>query len=126
DHGTLFLDEIGTLGMAQQAKLLRVLQTSEIERVGSSKSRKVDVRLVAATNVTLRDEVAGGRFREDLLFRLNTIELHLPPLRERREDIAPLATHFLRVHSQRYRKTLKGFDASAMQQLLEHTWPGNI
>lgn len=126
DHGTLFLDEIGNLGMAQQAKLLRVLQTSEIERVGSSKSRKVDVRLVSATNVNLADEVAAGRFREDLLFRLNTIELHLPPLRERREDIAPLATHFLRAHSQRYRKTLNGFDASAMQQLLDHSWPGNI
>ena len=126
DHGTLFLDEIGNLGLAQQAKLLRVLQTSEIERVGSSKPRKVDVRLVSATNVNLTDEVAAGRFREDLLFRLNTIELHLPALRERREDIAPLASHFLRVHAQRYRKALKSFDASAMQQLLEHSWPGNI
>jgi DNA-binding NtrC family response regulator len=126
DGGTLFLDEIGNLGMAQQAKLLRVLQTSEVERVGSSKPRKVDVRLIAATNVGLNDEVAAGRFREDLLFRLNTIELHLPPLRERREDIAPLAMHFLRQHADRYRKSIKSFDQSAMQQLLEHPWPGNI
>lgn len=126
DGGTLFLDEIGNLGMAQQAKLLRVLQTGEIERVGSSKARKTDVRLIAATNVNLNDEVAAGRFREDLLFRLNTIELHLPPLRERREDIAPLAIHFLRQHTDRYRKSLKGFDQSAMQHLLEHPWPGNI
>jgi DNA-binding NtrC family response regulator len=126
DGGTLFLDEIGNLGMAQQSKLLRVLQTSEVERVGSSKPRKVDVRLVSATNANLNEEVNAGRFREDLLFRLNTIELHLPPLRERREDIAPLAMHFLRQHSARYRKSLKAFDTSAMQQLLEHPWPGNI
>jgi DNA-binding NtrC family response regulator len=126
DAGTLFLDEIGNLGLAQQAKLLRVLQTGEVERVGSSKPRTVDVRVVSATNANLNDEVAAGRFREDLLFRLNTIELHLPPLRERREDIAPLGMHFLRQHSTRYRKTLKGFDPAAMQQLLEHPWPGNI
>jgi DNA-binding NtrC family response regulator len=126
DGGTLFLDEIGNLGLAQQAKLLRVLQTSEVERVGSSKPRKVDVRLISATNSTLGDEVASGRFREDLLFRLNTIELHLPPLRERREDIGSLAMYFLRQHAARYRKSLKSFDAQAMQQLLEHQWPGNI
>jgi len=126
DGGTLFLDEIGTAGLAQQAKLLRVLQTGEVERVGSSKGRKVDVRLVAATNSNLNDEVATGRFREDLLFRLNTIELHLPPLRERREDIAPIAMHFLRVHAQRYRKPLKAFEPAAMRQLLDHVWPGNI
>jgi DNA-binding NtrC family response regulator len=126
DGGTLFLDEIGNLAMAQQAKLLRVLQTGEVERVGSAKPRKVDVRLVTATNANLHDEVALSRFREDLLFRLNTIELHLPPLRERREDIGALAMHFLRQHAQRYRKPLKGFDAPAMQQLLEHSWPGNI
>ena len=126
DDGTLFLDEIGNLGMAQQAKLLRVVQTGEVERVGSSKARHVDVRIVSATNASLNDEVAAGRFREDLLFRLNTIELHLPPLRERREDIAPLAMHFLRQHATRYRKTLRGFDPTAMQQMLEHPWPGNI
>jgi DNA-binding NtrC family response regulator len=126
DGGTLFLDEIGNLALAQQAKLLRVLQTSEVERVGSAKPRKVDVRLISATNATLNDEVAAGRFREDLLFRLNTIELHLPPLRERREDIGALAMHFLRQHAQRYRKPVRAFDAPAMQQLLEHSWPGNI
>jgi DNA-binding NtrC family response regulator len=126
DGGSLFLDEIGNLGLAQQAKLLRVLQAGEVERVGSSKPRKVDVRLLAATNVSLNAEVDAGRFREDLLFRLNTIELHLPPLRERREDIAPLAMHFLRRHADRYRKPLKAFDPSAMQHLLEHPWPGNI
>jgi DNA-binding NtrC family response regulator len=126
DGGTLFLDEIANLGMSQQAKLLRVLQTGEVERVGSSKPRKVDVRVLSATNVNLHDEVSAGRFREDLLFRLNTIELNLPPLRERREDIAPLAIHFLRQHATRYRKALKAFDQSAMQHLLEHPWPGNI
>src|SRR5688572_20980998 len=126
DGGTLFLDEIGNLGLAQQAKLLRVLQTGDVERVGSSKPRKVDVRVLSATNVNLHDEVGTGKFREDLLFRLNTIELHLPALRERREDIAPLAMHFLRQHSTRYRKTLKGFEPAAMQQMLEHLWPGHI
>ncbi len=126
DGGTLFLDEIGNLGMTQQAKLLRVLQTGEVERVGSSKPRTVDVRLISATNANINEETTGGRFREDLLFRLNTIELQLPPLRDRREDIAPLAMHFLRKHAGRYRKALKGFDASAMQHLLEHAWPGNI
>jgi DNA-binding NtrC family response regulator len=126
DGGTLFLDEIGNLGLSQQAKLLRVLQSGEVERVGSSKTHKVDVRLISATNVSLHDEVAAGRFREDLLFRLNTIELALPPLRERREDIAPLAMHFLRQHAGRYRKSLNSFDPTAMQHLLEHPWPGNI
>ena len=126
DQGTIFLDEIGTVSLAMQAKLLRVLQTGDVERVGSSKARHVDVRVLSATNANLQDEVGSGRFREDLLFRLNTIELHLPPLRERREDIAPLAMHFLRRHATRYRKQLGGFDASAMQVLLDHPWPGNI
>jgi len=124
--GTLFLDEIGNLSMNQLAKLLRVLQSGELERVGSSKTRRVDVRILSATNADLGAEVDAGRFREDLLFRLNTIELHLPPLRQRREDIPALAMHFLRVHAQRYRKQLGGFDASAMQTLLDHFWPGNI
>jgi len=126
DGGTLFLDEIANVPVAQQAKLLRVLQTSALERVGSSKTRRVDVRVIAATNADLRAELAAGRFREDLLFRLNTIEIHLPPLRERREDIAPLAMHFLLRHAARYRKSLAGFDPPAMQQLLEHPWPGNV
>jgi DNA-binding NtrC family response regulator len=126
DGGTLFLDEIANIPPAQQAKLLRVLQTGMIERVGSSKTRRVDVRVLAATNADLQAEVAAGRFREDLLFRINTIEIHLPALRERREDIAPLAEHFLRRHAQRYRKPLQGFDAEALELLLAHPWPGNV
>jgi DNA-binding NtrC family response regulator len=126
DGGTLFLDEIGTVPLALQSKLLRVLQTGDVERVGSSKARHVDVRVIAATNANLRDEVAAGRFREDLLFRLNTIEIHLPPLRERRDDIAPLAMHFLARHAARYDKPISSFDSSALRALLDHTWPGNI
>ncbi len=126
DGGTLFLDEIANVPLAQQAKLLRVLQTGVVERVGSAKGRKVDARVLAATNADLRAEVGAGRFREDLLFRLNTIEIHLPPLRERREDIAPLAAHFLRRHAERYRKGLEGFEPDALQALLAHAWPGNV
>ena len=126
DGGTIFLDEIGNVSLGAQSKLLRVLQTGEVERVGSSKARKIDVRVLSATNTDLDRAVADGRFREDLLFRLNTIEIRLPPLRERRDDIAPLATHFLRVHASRYGKALSGFDAPAMRMLLDHAWPGNI
>jgi len=126
EGGTLFLDEIANVPLAQQAKLLRVLEVGEFERVGSSKTKKVDVRLIAATNGDLRAEVAAGRFRQDLLFRLNTIEIHMPPLRERREDIPLLARHFLRQHCARYRKTIGGFDANAEQALLAHAWPGNV
>ncbi len=126
DGGTIFLDEIGNVSLASQSKLLRVLQTGEVERVGSSKARKIDTRVLSATNATLDRAVAEGRFREDLLFRLNTIEIRLPPLRDRRDDISPLATHFLRRHAARYGKTLSGFDAAAMRLLLDHGWPGNI
>jgi DNA-binding NtrC family response regulator len=126
DGGTLFLDEIGTVPLSLQSKLLRVLQTGDVERVGSSKARHVDVRVISATNANLQIEVAEGRFREDLLFRLNTIEIHLPPLRDRRDDIPALAMHFLRRHATRYRKPLTGFDAGAMQMMLSHPWPGNI
>lgn len=126
DNSTLFLDEIANITPGQQAKLLRVLQTGELERVGSSRTRQVDVRIVSATNADLNGEVQAGRFRADLLFRLNTIEIHLPPLRERREDIPLLAAHFLGRHAQRYRKPLTSFDPSAMQALLDHPWPGNI
>ena len=126
EGGTLFLDEIANVPMNLQAKLLRVLETGEMERVGSSKTRRVDVRILAATNADVDAEVAAGRFRQDLLFRLNTIEIHLPALRERREDIPLLANHFLRSYAQRYRKTLTGFDAAAMQALHEHMWPGNV
>jgi DNA-binding NtrC family response regulator len=126
EGGTLFLDEIANVPMNLQAKLLRVLETGEMERVGSSKTRRVDVRIIAATNADVNAEVAAGRFRQDLLFRLNTIEIQLPPLRERREDIPLLANHFLRTYAQRYRKNLTGFDAAAMQALHEHLWPGNV
>jgi DNA-binding NtrC family response regulator len=126
DGGTLFLDEIANVPLNQQSKLLRVLQTGELERVGSSRTRKVDARILAATNADLRAEVASGRFREDLLFRINTIEIRLPPLRDRREDIGHLAGIFLHRYSQRYRKDLKGFEPAAMRVLTEYAWPGNI
>ena len=126
DQGTLFLDEIANVPMSQQAKLLRVIETGEFERLGSSRTRRVDTRIISATNAILTDEVAAGRFRQDLLFRLNTIEIRLPPLRDRREDTPLLAQHFLRQHAQRYRKRLTGFESGAMQMLLEHAWPGNV
>jgi DNA-binding NtrC family response regulator len=126
EGSTLFLDEIANVPLSQQQKLLRVIETGEFERLGSSKTRKANVRLISATNADLNAEVAAGRFRQDLLFRLNTIEVHLPPLRDRREDIPLLSRHFLRQHAQRYRKNVAGFDPAAMQMLLEHRWPGNV
>jgi DNA-binding NtrC family response regulator len=126
DGGTLFLDEIANVPLNQQSKLLRVLQTGELERVGSSRTRRVDARILAATNADLRAEVAGGRFREDLLFRINTIEIRIPPLRDRREDIGPLAGLFLHRYAQRYRKEVQGFEPGAMRALTEYPWPGNI
>ncbi|HKT49908.1 MAG TPA: sigma-54 dependent transcriptional regulator [Candidatus Angelobacter sp.] len=126
DHGTLFLDEIANVPLKQQAKLLRVLETGEMERVGSSRTHKVDVRVLSATNADLKIESAEGRFRSDLLFRLNTVELHIPPLRERKEDIPLLAAHFLNIYAQRYRKPVKGFEPAAMQRMLDHPWPGNV
>jgi DNA-binding NtrC family response regulator len=126
EGGTLLLDEIGTLELRQQAKLLRVLESGEVARVGASRSRRIDVRIVSATNADLPAEVDAGRFREDLLFRLNTIEIRLPPLRQRREDIAPLADHFLARYAARYRKPLVGFEPEARQALEAHAWPGNV
>ena len=126
DGGTLFLDEVANLTLSQQARLLRVLQSGEIERVGSSRTRKVDVRVLAATNADLRAEVAAGRFREDLLFRLNTVEIDLPPLRERREDIPQLAAYFLTEYITRYKKPIAGFSAGAMESMLAYAWPGNV
>ncbi|MBL8176669.1 MAG: sigma-54-dependent Fis family transcriptional regulator [Bryobacterales bacterium] len=126
DSGTLFLDEIANVPMNLQSKLLRVLEIGEMERVGSSRTKRVDVRVISATNARVHEEVAQGRFRQDLLFRLNTIEIHLPPLRERREDIPLLASHFLRQHAQRYRKQLAGFDPAAMQTMLSGAWQGNV
>jgi DNA-binding NtrC family response regulator len=126
DGGTLFLDEIGNIPMSQQAKILRVLETGELERVGSSRTYRVNVRLISATNADLQTEVAAGKFRQDLLFRLNTIHIHLPPLRERREDIALLAQHFLKAHVERYRKGITGFDDSALEAMRDYAWPGNV
>ena len=126
DQGTLFLDEIANVPLSQQAKLLRVIETGEFERLGSSRTRRVNVRIISATNADLNEEVNAGRFRQDLLFRLNTIEIRLPALRDRREDTPLLAQHFLRQHAQRYRKRLTGFESGAMQMLLEHSWPGNV
>ncbi len=124
--GTLFLDEIANIPVRQQAKLLRVLETGELERVGSSTTRRVDVRMLSATNAELAIETAEGRFRPDLLFRLNTVEIRLPPLRDRREDIPALAAHFLFRYSQRYRKQVQGIEPAALQAMLVYGWPGNV
>jgi DNA-binding NtrC family response regulator len=126
DGGALFLDEIANVPLNLQSKLLRVLETGEFERVGSSRTRTVDVRIISATNAELHDDVTAGRFRQDLFFRLNTIEIHLPPLRERREDIPALAQHFLRRYAARYRSPIDRFDERATSALLEHPWPGNV
>jgi DNA-binding NtrC family response regulator len=126
DGGTLFLDEIANISQGLQSKLLRTIETGEFERVGSSKTRRVDVRVFSATNADLAAQVADGRFRQDLLFRLNTIELRLPPLRDRREDIPLLGAHFLRQHAEHYRKPLAAFDEGAIKALLAHAWPGNV
>jgi DNA-binding NtrC family response regulator len=126
DGGTLFLDEIANLSANLQAKLLRTIETGEFEKVGSSQARRVDVRIFSATNADLNQECASGRFRQDLLFRLNTVEIPLPPLRERREDIPVLAGHFAAKHARRYRKDVAGFDESAMKALLSYAWPGNV
>jgi DNA-binding NtrC family response regulator len=126
DGGTIFLDEIGNVPLRQQAKLLRVLESGEIERVGSSRSRRVNVRVLSATNCDLSAACASGQFREDLLFRLNTVEIHLPALRERREDIPALAAHFLARYAARYRRPVQGFDSAAVQTLMQYAWPGNV
>jgi len=126
DGGTLFLDEIANMAAKLQAKLLRVLQTGEFQRVGSSRTQRADVRVLAATNADIRAEIAAGRFREDLLYRLNTVEIRLPPLRDRREDIPRLATHFLGEYAARYRKAIHGFDDGATAAIQAHGWPGNV
>jgi DNA-binding NtrC family response regulator len=126
DGGTLFLDEIANVPMILQPKLLRVLETGEFERVGSSKTRKVNVRVLSATNADLKVDAVAGRFRQDLMFRLNTVEIHLPPLRDRREDIAPLAEHFLLQLSERYRRGRMWFTDQALEALRAHSWPGNV
>jgi DNA-binding NtrC family response regulator len=126
DGGTLFLDEIANVPVNLQPKLLRVLETGEFERVGSSQTRRVDVRVLSATNANIKDEAASGRFRQDLFFRLNTVEIHLPPLRERVEDVPALAEHFLRLHAQRYRKEVNGFEPAALEVMRAYPWPGNV
>ena len=126
DGGTLFLDEIANVPMSQQAKLLRAIESGEFERVGSSRTRRVNIRLISATNADLPAEVAAGRFREDLLFRIDTVEIRVPPLRQRREDIPRLAMHFLGQHAEHYRKPVTGFDPAAIEALMSHSWPGNV
>jgi DNA-binding NtrC family response regulator len=126
DGGTLFLDEIGNIGAKEQAKLLRVIETGELQRVGSSKMRTVDVRILSATNADLETEMSEGRFREDLLYRLNTVEIRLPPLRDRREDIPVLAAFFLSKLADKYRKSIDSFDPAALDAMQRHPWPGNV
>ncbi|HLT91241.1 MAG TPA: sigma-54 dependent transcriptional regulator [Woeseiaceae bacterium] len=126
DGGTLFLDEIACLPYTQQGKLLRVLESGDYEPVGSSRTRHADVRVVSATNGDLRAMIAAGSFRDDLLFRLNTVEIRLPPLRDRRDDIMPLATRFLEVYSRKYGREAGGFARDAAQALLSYSWPGNV
>ncbi|MCI0411230.1 sigma-54 dependent transcriptional regulator [bacterium] len=126
DGSTLFLDEIANVPPGQQAKLLRVIETGQFEAVGSSRTKHVNVRMISATNADIQAEVQSGRFRQDLLFRLNTIEIRIPPLRDRREDIPVLASYFLQQHNKHYRKQMNSFDPAAMQALLKYSWPGNI
>ena len=126
DEGTLFLDEIANLAVVQQGKLLRALENREIQRVGSTKVRKVDVRVISATNADIADAVARRAFREDLLYRLNTVEIRLPPLRERPEDIVALARSFLAKEAGHYDKALDAFSDEALQTLARHAWPGNV
>ena len=126
DGGTLFLDEIGNLTPAMQQKLLTVIEKREVSRIGSTKVKKIDIRIVAATNANLRARVADGTFREDLLYRLNTIELHLPPLRERGSDIMLLAQHFLKKYAQKYGSNIDSFSADDERRLLSYPFPGNV
>ena len=126
DSGTLFLDEIGNLNLQMQQKLLTVIEKRETSRIGANKSKRVDIRIIAATNVPLKEKVGEGTFRQDLFYRLNTIELHLPPLRERAGDILLLAEHFLRIYSDKYGRGAVTLDASARQKLMAHSWPGNV
>ncbi len=124
--GTLFLDEIANVPLRQQAKLLRVLETGAMERVGSSRTQKVDVRVLSATNADLEAECQARNFRSDLFFRLNTVEIKIPPLRERREDVPAFALHFLSKYSARYRKPIHGFSAEALERMSDYGWPGNV
>lgn len=126
NDGTLFLDEIGNLSLPMQAKLLSVLERREITRVGSTKTKAIDIRLICATNIPVLEWISQGKFRQDLLYRINTVEIHLPPLRERQEDLPLLANHFLQVYAKKYMKKMKGISASALRKLEQYAWPGNI
>ncbi len=126
DEGTLFLDEIATIPSRLQTKLLRVLESGEFEPIGSSKTHRVNIRILSATNANLSVEVANGNFRQDLLYRLNTVEIHVPALRDRREDIPLLSRHFLKGYVTKYRKPITGFDPAALKSLYEYHWPGNV
>jgi DNA-binding NtrC family response regulator len=125
-EGTLFLDEIAAVPVNLQSKLLRVLENGEFEPVGSSRTRRASVRILSATNADLDQEVADGQFRQDLLYRLNTVRIHVPPLRKRPEDIPLLATHFLQGYVTKYRKVITGFNEAALKALLQYAWPGNV
>jgi DNA-binding NtrC family response regulator len=124
--GTLFLDEIANLPMSQQQKILRALETREFERVGGTRTIRSNARIITATNANLEAKVKEGHFRMDLLYRLNTVNVELPPLSKRKEDLLPLAEHFLKTYSEKYRKTLKGFSESAANALHSYAWPGNV
>jgi DNA-binding NtrC family response regulator len=124
--GTVFLDEIGNLSLPLQSKLLTVLERREVTRVGSNKPRPIDIRLISATNMPLKDLAAEGKFRQDLLYRINTVEIELPPLREREEDIPVLAGHFLNIYSKKYRKKFHKLSPAVIRKLSEYSWPGNV
>jgi two-component system response regulator HydG len=126
NRGTIFLDEIGETSSAMQAKLLRVIQEREIQRVGGEETLSVDVRILAATNRNLEEDVKKGKFREDLYYRLNVVMLNIPPLRDRQDDIPLLAHHFLEKYAEKNRKPVKGFSPLAMDMLLKYEWPGNV
>jgi transcriptional regulator with PAS, ATPase and Fis domain len=126
NKGTVFLDDIDTLDVSMQAKLLRVIQEKEFERIGSTKVIKVDVRFVASSNKDLQELIKTGQFREDLYYRLNVFPIHLPPLRERRKDIALLLNHFLELNSRRTGKPSKKFSSEAIEALIAYDWPGNV
>jgi DNA-binding NtrC family response regulator len=126
DGGTLFLDEIANIPVAQQGRLLRVLEDGQFERLGSSRTQKVDVRVLAATNADIDAEIGAGRFRADLLYRLNTIHIHLPPLRERGDDIVLLAQRSLNQHAQHHRRPITSFSDAALSALRRYSWPGNV
>ncbi|MFC2098491.1 sigma-54-dependent transcriptional regulator [Bacteroidota bacterium] len=124
--GTLFLDEIGNLSLPMQTKLLTVIERREVTRVGSNKPIPVDVRLICATNIDIHDMVSDNKFRQDLLYRINTVEIHLPPLRERTGDIPLLVDHFLKIYSKKYKKNIKGINSDALKILSQYLWPGNV